>query len=152
GLKRVPAVLLVVGLACLLLGAAGWAVGTQLTSLVNDLPRHTAGVREKVGQLQEAGRWGLLARVEEFIEEVEKASSQPPEAAGGAVVRVQPERPSLFARLRAAGGGFLGVCSAALVGLLLVICLLIHRETLRNQLIYLAGSGRLTLTTRALDE
>ena len=38
GLRRVPAVLLVVCLAFALLGAAGWAVVTQATSLVNDLP------------------------------------------------------------------------------------------------------------------
>jgi predicted PurR-regulated permease PerM len=38
-LKRVPAVLLVVCLAFLLLGAAGWAVVTRVTSLINDLPR-----------------------------------------------------------------------------------------------------------------
>jgi hypothetical protein len=38
------------------------------------------------------------------------------------------------------------------VVVLLVITLLIHREDLRNRLIRLAGRGRLTLTTRALDE
>jgi hypothetical protein len=36
--------------------------------------------------------------------------------------------------------------------LLLVICLLTHREDVRNRLIRLAGRGRLTVTTRALDE
>jgi hypothetical protein len=35
---------------------------------------------------------------------------------------------------------------------LLVILMLIHREELRNRLIRLAGYGRLTVTTRALDE
>src|SRR5262249_22563032 len=41
---------------------------------------------------------------------------------------------------------------AALVVFLLVLCMLVYREDLRNQLIRLAGSGRLVLTTRALDE
>jgi hypothetical protein len=68
------------------------------------------------------------------------------------VVRVQPERPSLFAQLRSVVGQFLGVLSAALAVLLLVVCLLIYREDLRNRLIGLAGTGRLVLTTRALDE
>jgi predicted PurR-regulated permease PerM len=151
GLRRVPAVMLVVCLAFLLLGAAGWAVVTQVTSLIDDLPQYKEGIHEKVGQLQGAGRRGLLAHVEDFIGEVEKLG-HPPEEAQRPVVRVQPERSSLFAQLQALVGQFLGVLSAALVVLLLVIYMLVHRETLRNQLIHLAGTGRLTLTTRALDE
>jgi predicted PurR-regulated permease PerM len=151
GLSRVPAVLLVVCLAFLLLGAAGWAVATQVTSLIDDLPRYKEAMHEKVGRLQGAGRRGLLAPVEDFIGEVEKAG-QSLEDARGPVVRLQPERSSLFAHLQAVVGQSLGVLSAALVVLFLVISMLVHRETLRNQLIHLAGSGRLTLTTRALDE
>src|SRR5262245_9421641 len=151
GLRRVPAVLLVVCLAFSLLGAAGWAVVTQVTGLVDDLPRYKENVREKIGQLQGAGKQGLLATVHNFLEEVEKAS-RPAEAAPGPVVRVQPERPSLFAQLQEVVGRFLGAFSAALAVLLLVICLLVSREDLRNRLIRLAGSGRLVLTTRTLDE
>jgi predicted PurR-regulated permease PerM len=151
GLRRVPAVLLVVCLSFLLLGTAGWAVVTQVTSLVNDLPRHKENVREKISQLQGAGRQGLLATVQDFLEEVEKAS-RPAAAAPGPIVRVQPERPSLFVQLQEVVGRFLGAFSAALAVLLLVICMLVYREDLRNRLIRLAGSGRLVLTTRALDE
>ena len=151
GLRRVPAVLLVVCLAFSLLGAAGWAVVTQATGLVDDLPRYKENVRERIGQLQGAGKQGLLATVQDFLEEVEKAS-RPAEATPGPVVRVQPERPSLFAQLSEVVGRFLGAFSPALAVLLLVICLLVYREDLRNRLIRLAGSGRLVLTTRALDE
>jgi predicted PurR-regulated permease PerM len=151
GLKRVSSVLLVVGLAFLLLGAAGWAVLTQVSSLVDDLPRYKDHVREKVGQLQGSGGRGLLGTVQDFLDEVEKAG-QPAEADRGPVVRLEPARPSLSAQLQALAGRFLGVFSAALAVLFLVICMLIYRENLRNQLICLAGSGRLVLTTRALDE
>jgi predicted PurR-regulated permease PerM len=151
GLNRVPAVMLVVCLAFLLLGAAGWAVVTQVTSLIDDLPKYKEGIHEMVGQLQGAGRRGPLAPVEDFIGEVEQLGHRPEEAQGP-VVRVQPEGSSLFAQLQAVVGRFLGVLSAAIVVLLLVIYMLVQRETLRNQLIHLAGSGQLTLTTRALDE
>src|SRR5262245_50098628 len=113
GLQRVPAVLLVVCLAFVLLGAAGWAVVTQVTDLVGDLPRYKENVREKIGQLQGAGRQGLLATVQDFLDEVEKAS-QPADAARGPVVRLEPARPSLFAQLQAVVGPFLGAFSAAL--------------------------------------
>src|SRR5262245_40664879 len=46
GLGRVPAVLLVVCLAFLLLGAVGWGITGQVASLVDDLPRHKENVRE----------------------------------------------------------------------------------------------------------
>jgi predicted PurR-regulated permease PerM len=151
GLRRGPAVLLVVCLASLLLGAAGWVITAQATSLIDELPRYKESVREKIGELQGAGKHGLLARVEEIIAEVEKAS-QPADAASGPVLRVQPERPSLVARLQAVVGQSLGVFSAALVVLLLVVCMLVSYEDLRNRLIRLAGRGRLVLTTRALDE
>src|SRR5262245_21093335 len=151
GLRRIQAVLLVVTLAFVLIGAAGWAVVAQVSDLIDDLPQHKEDVRKKIAELKGTGRKGVLATVQDFLEEIERAS-QPAAAAPGAVVRLQPERPSLFAQLQAVVGRFLGVFSAALAVLLLVICMLNYREDLRNRLIRLAGSGRLVLTTRALDE
>src|SRR5262249_43389566 len=78
--------------------------------------------------------------------------SQRPGADAGPVVRVQPDRPSLFSQVHAVVSRFLGILTSALIVVLLVVCLLIDRENLRNRLIRLAGHGRLTLTTRALDE
>ena len=48
GLRRLPAVLSVCGLAFLLIGLAGWAVAAQVASLLADLPRHRAEVRVKI--------------------------------------------------------------------------------------------------------
>jgi predicted PurR-regulated permease PerM len=149
GLRRLSAVVLVVGLAFLLLGLAGWSIATQVTALISDLPGHQSAVREKIAQLQGAGKHGLLATVQAFLDEVEKAGRP---ADQGLVVRVQPDRPSLFAQLQAVLGQFLGVLSIAVAVVLLVVALLTHREDLRNRIIHLAGRGRLTLTTRALDE
>jgi predicted PurR-regulated permease PerM len=151
GLGRVPAVLLVVCIAFLLLGSAGWAVATRVSSLVDDLPQYKENVRERVNQLKGTGRHSFLATVQDFLEEVEKAGRLA-EPAEGPVVRIEPARQSHFAQLQAVVGHFLGAFSAALAVLLLVICMLIYREDLRNRLIRLAGIGRLVLTTRALDE
>jgi predicted PurR-regulated permease PerM len=151
GLSRLPAVLLVVGLAFVLLGLAGWSIAAGFTALVNDLPQHQKDVREKIAALQVTGKRSLLATVEDFLDEVEKAS-QPRSAPSAPEVRIRPSRPSLFAQLQAVVSQFLGVLTATLVVILLVLALLIHREDLRNRIICLAGRGRLTLTTRALDE
>jgi predicted PurR-regulated permease PerM len=151
GLRRVSAVLLVVSLAFLLLGLAGWSIAAGLTALFNDLPQYQKNVQERIAELQLAGQHSLLATVEDFLEEVEKAS-QPRANPGAPVVRVRPERSSLFVQLQAVVSQFLGVLTAVLVVILLVIAILIHREDLRNRIIRLVGRGRLTLTTRALDE
>jgi predicted PurR-regulated permease PerM len=151
GLRRVPAVLLVVVLAFLLIGLASWSIASQVTALINDLPRHKKDVRQKIAELQGTGKHGMLASVQDFLDEVEKAS-QPGTAGGAPEVRVRPERPTLFAQLQAVVSQFLGVLTAVLVVVLLVVVLLIYREDLRNRIIRLAGRGRLTLTTRALDE
>src|SRR5262249_6932441 len=134
GLGRIPAVLLVVCIAFLLLGAAGWAVVTRVSSLVDDLPQYKENVQERVNQLQGARRHSLLAAVHDVLEEVEKAS-RPAGPAEGPIVRVQPARESFFAQLQAVVGQFLGAFSAALAVLLLVLCMLVYREDLRNRLI-----------------
>jgi predicted PurR-regulated permease PerM len=151
GLGRRPAVLLVVALAFGLLGLAGWSIASQVSALINDLPAHKNDVRAKIAALQGNGKRGLLGRVQDFLDEVEKAS-QPHSSSDVPLVRVRPERPSVFAQVQAVLGQFLGVLSAGLVVVLLVMALLIHREDLRNRIIRLAGRGHLSLTTRALDE
>jgi hypothetical protein len=65
---------------------------------------------------------------------------------------VEPAKPSLLTEFRPVIERALGAASIALAVLLLVVTLLLYREDTRNRLIRLAGRGRLTLTTRALDE
>jgi predicted PurR-regulated permease PerM len=152
GLGRFPAVLSAALLAFLLIGLAGWAVAAQLTSLLADLPEHKAKVREHLTPAR-GGQTGPLGTVKGLLEEVEKAASPDEPAPGaGPPVRVEPARPSLLAQLRPVVAPVLGVVSIALAVLLLVVTLLLYREDTRNRLIRLVGRGRLTVTTRALDE
>lgn len=151
GLKRFPAVLSVALLAFVLIGAAGWAVAAQFTSLLEDLPQHKTSVREKTALLRGNGQSGPLRKFQEFLDEVETGGS-PERADAVPVVRVEPAKPSLFSQLQPVVGPVLGAVSATLVVVLLVVMLLLYREDTRNRLIRLAGRARLTVTTRALDE
>src|SRR5262245_9845797 len=153
GLKRLPAVLSVAGLTFVLLGLAGWAVAAQITDLLADLPQHQADVRAKVAQLRGSEKRSPLKTIQEFVDEI-GAGGQPADPAPGAgpVVRVEPVKPSLLAELQPVVGRVLGAVSATLVVALLVVALLLYLEDTRNRLIRLAGRGRLTVTTRALDE
>jgi predicted PurR-regulated permease PerM len=150
GLKRLPAVLSVAGLAFLLIGLAGWAVAAQVTSLLVDLPRHKADFREKIAQLRGAGKPGPLGTIQEIVDEIGAEGQPTPNA--GPVVRVEPVRPSLFAQLQPVVGRVVAAVSLAAVVAVLIVALLLYREDTRNRLIRLAGRGRLTVTTRALDE
>jgi predicted PurR-regulated permease PerM len=153
GLGRFPAVLSAAVLAFVLIGLAGWAVAAQVTSLLADLPEHRAKVRDKLAVAHGGGRSGPLVTLKELLEEVEKAASPDEPAPGaGPAVRVAPAKPSLLAQLHPMVGRILGAVSIALAVLLLVVTLLVYREDTRNRLIRLAGRGRLTVTTRALDE
>src|SRR5262249_34186918 len=89
GVGRTGAVRLVVGGAFLLLGLGAWGIAARATAMINDLPQHKKDVRQKIADLQGAGKHGVLATVQDFLDEVERAS-QPPVEADGPVVRVQP--------------------------------------------------------------
>src|SRR5262245_22976407 len=159
GLGRFPAVLSVVCLAFALIGLVAWAVATQVASLVDDLPGHKANVRARIAQLRGSGKPGLLGTVQEFLEEVENAGEPTASPPGpGAfpptppVIRVEQQKPSLFAQFQGVAGRVVGNITLLVAVILLVITLLLYREDTRNRLIRLAGRGRLTVTTRALDE
>jgi predicted PurR-regulated permease PerM len=150
GLKRLPAVLAVAGVAFLLIGLAVWTVAAQFTSLLADLPRHKADVRAKIAQLRGSGKSGTLGAIQEIVDEV--GADGQPAPSGGPVVRVEPAKPSLLAQLQPVVGRVVAAVSLAAVVAVLIVALLLHREDARNRLIRLAGRGRLTVTTRALDE
>ncbi len=153
GLKRLFAVLSVTGVAFVLIGLAAWAVAAQLTNLLADLPQHEADIRARIAQLRGSEKRSPLKTLQKLVDEI-NAGAQPAESApaAGSVVRVEPAKPTLFSQLQPVLLRVVRVSSAALAVLLLVITLLLYREDTRNRLIRLAGRGRMTITTRALDE
>jgi predicted PurR-regulated permease PerM len=153
GLGRLPAVLSVAGLAFMLIGLAGWAITAQITSLLADIPQHRAEVRAKLAQLRGSAKRSPLKTLQELIDEV-TSGGQPegPAAGSGPVVRVESAKPSLLGQFQPMAGQVLGWVTLAAVVALLVVSLLLYREDTRNRLIRLAGRGRLTVTTQALDE
>jgi predicted PurR-regulated permease PerM len=153
GLKRFPAVLSVTLFAFVLIGLAGWAVAAQVGRLLDDLPQHRRNIRATIARFHDPGQPGLLGKLQELIDEFEAGGPTARPAAGPVpVVRVEPAKPSLLTQLQPVVGPALGAASAALAVVLLVVMLLLYREDTRNRLIRLAGRGRLTVTTRALDE
>jgi predicted PurR-regulated permease PerM len=153
GLGRVAAALLVTALVFSALGGAGWVISRQLTAVLHDLPGYTEKIKGRIADMRRAGRDSALDRargaVDEVVGELEKEEAGRPGAERRPVpVVVQEESGSLLASLPA----LVHQVAAAGLVLLLAVFILLERQELRNRLIRLLGYGRLTLTTRALDE
>ena len=150
---RVPAVLAVVALVCLVFGLAGWGLARQMDHLADDLPRYRLNIIAKVADVRGAGKGGAVEKLQETIDELKTDLGQPAVSSGA------PPRPVVVTSEQDTGfGGFawlgpivepLGI--AALV-LALVIFMLLDRRDLRDRLIGLIGHGHLAVTTRAFDE
>jgi predicted PurR-regulated permease PerM len=119
------------------------------------LPTYRNNIREKIIDIRGAGKGGALEKIRETAEEVKeefskdepaKASSKPRE------VVVQSEESSTFWPLPLATAPMLERMASGGLVIVLVIFMLIQRENLRNRLIRLVGYGRLTITTKALEE
>jgi predicted PurR-regulated permease PerM len=163
-LSRTPAVLLVVLLAFSLVGGIGWTVTRQLTTLAYELPRYQENLKQKISDLRALGKGGVIERLQTTIREItgELQRTTPPTREirtveePGQKRQDEPEKPvpvvvqgpSVFWQLPSlleplATGGLV---------IVLVIFMLIQYADLRGRLVRLAGYGRLTIATKALDE
>src|SRR5438067_9755263 len=69
GLGRTPAAVLVVMLLGLVLGAVGWAVIMQFSSLTSELPGYQYNLKQKIDDLQSASKGGMFEKIQETIAE-----------------------------------------------------------------------------------
>jgi predicted PurR-regulated permease PerM len=155
-LGRVVFVILIVILAFSFLIAVGWLVSFQLTSVANELPTYRKNIQQKIADIRGAGKGGALEKVQKTAEEVKKELAKTDEAVKAQPkpreVVVQAEQSSTFWPLPLDIAPMLERLASGGLAIVLVIFMLIQREDLRNRLIRLVGYGRLTTTTRALEE
>lgn len=167
GLGRFPSVFVVGLLAALILVGFSWLVTAQVMSLVARLPDHTANIQRKVQSLRSLGSGS--GRLEKMIEELGlEGKSRPPVEEGEApgkppglpaplavqppTVFLQPESVPWFGRLPGYAGSATGFVGGLALVLVLVVFMLLKREDLRNRFLRLAGHGRMSATTKAVDD
>jgi predicted PurR-regulated permease PerM len=152
GLGRVPSVVLVVVLVMAAVGGAGWALSTQLAALADELPRHTRVLKKRIADWRPGGNTVIdkaRGAVDEVVDELEKVErSVKPAQSPPVPVVIRGEWRPLVSGVPALLREF---ASAGFV-MLLVFFMLIELQSLRDRFIRLVGWGRLTLTTKALDE
>jgi predicted PurR-regulated permease PerM len=155
-LGRLPSVILIVVLTFSLLGGIGWIVTLQFESLANELPTYRKNIREKIADIREAGKGGALEKLQKTAEDVKEQFQRKDEPARvqekPREVVVKAEESSTFWPVPPAVGPTVERFASAGLVIVLVIFMLIYREDLRNRLIRLIGYGRLTVTTKALEE
>ena len=169
GLGRVPSVILIMLLTVGTVGGTSWIIGKQMFSLAEEMPQYTGNIRAKIKNLRQMTSGSNTQRFEKMMEDIsgELNSEAGTEPAGERptkpnwleglwprppVVVVKPDSPPWFSQLPTALGSVAEPLGAVALAMVLVIFMLLNREDMRNRLIRLIGDGRVTLTTKAVDE
>lgn len=166
GLRRVPAVLVVLALALAIAGSAGWLVANQLIGLADALPQYQATTHDKL-QAFHARPGGLMDRLNRtlvsYSGELESIASQPSSrpaesqsAEPVAPLRVEvtlakPQRSGLEL-LEALSLRAIGPLGSGLVVAILTFFMLVQWQDVRDRAIRLIGAGQLRLTTTAMED
>jgi predicted PurR-regulated permease PerM len=166
GLRRLPAVILIVTLAAIVLGGGIWLVTAQVASLAGEVPKYTKNIKGKVKSLRHLGQGSVTSGLATTMKKISEAWSPPRESDDGkdaekradsvsdkpTAVVLESESPTWLARLPALLSSLLETLGSLALSLVLVIFMLLKREDLRNRLIRLVSHGQITVMTKALDD
>jgi len=166
---RIAAVLVTVIAMFTIFAATSWVIGRQVIDLADKLPDYQANISTKIRSLRLPAA-GPLARFSSSVHALQNelvAPSTAPEterARGNSStrtaspvatplpVKVIEGRSAIPQLLQETLGAILSPLGTAALVLLLVIFMLLKREDLRGRLIRLMGQGRISTTTRAMED
>ena len=182
GLGRTPAVILTVGLAILVSGGTAALVSQQVIGLADQLsePERAADIKAKVAAARNRLTGGEQSRLGKLVDDLteivmpRKKTDPPPvsvAAAGGAAATATSAEGSPLAGRTGpvpvtvesgettwadrAGAVLTPVTEAlgqAAFAFILTVYMLLRKEDLRNRMIRLTGHGKVTTTTKAVDD
>ena len=163
-LGRVGAVLFVVAMMFAATGAVGWVLTRQAMDLANQIPSYKENIQTKLRSIQVPSQ-GPFSRISKTIEELKKdlpgdSRDKPPTGTNvtpNSEITVRPVRivdgkDQRLEFMQVVLAPVLGPLGTAALVLLLLIFMLLQREELRNRIIRLIGQGRISKTSRALDD
>src|SRR5512132_3552765 len=173
---RIAAVLIVVAMLFGVFGGAGWLLTRQLIDLAAKLPDYQTNIDKRLNAIR-LPTGGAFGRFSHSVSELQKQSPdsvEPPANATGPVpetkattaarsrnvpagqqpmpVRIVESQSRLPQILQTTATGLLGPLGTAGLVFVLVIFMLLKREDLRGRIIRLIGQGRISATTRAMDD
>jgi predicted PurR-regulated permease PerM/GAF domain-containing protein len=167
---RIAAVLVTVVAMFAIFAGASWVIGRQVIDLADKLPDYQANIASKIRSLRlPAG--GPLARFSSSVRALQNELVAPspfpsreralggdsltktaPPVASPVPVKVIERRNAIPQLMQEALGAILSPLGTAALVLLLVIFMLLKREDIRGRLIRLVGQGRISATTRAMED
>jgi predicted PurR-regulated permease PerM len=152
GLGRVPSVIIVAVLTAVVLSAFAWVLTRQVVDLAEGLPKYSENIKAKVRSLREMLQGVSGGPLRQMWDEASGELGMKPPAGEGATPAPRPEPPSWLAQSLAALSSVSRLLTTFGLTAVLLLFMLLNREDMRNRLIRLAGNGRITLTTKAVDE
>lgn len=165
GLSNGIAVGLVTLITFSALGAVGIALGRQVISLAEDLPRYQSSLSQKVQRLRTmAGSGSTIGRAADVVEALKVQLESSP-AGGSGTVPTFPAQPTVVpvpVVIQTPGSALaqlektIAIAAEPLATIAFVfvsiVILLLYREDVRDRAIRLVGVGDLELTRRAMDD
>ncbi len=161
-MPRPLAVIIAVLLALGVIAALASVIGSQVSSLVSNVPTYAAAVQTKIARLRDTTVGRLPAAIDRLERQLDRVSASPvpPPRRGAAVgsatrpmqveVRAPPQTP--LQAVRSILGPVVGPLETTLIVLIVAIFILLQREDLRDRMIRLFGSKDLHRTTTAMDD
>ena len=131
------------------LGAIGYEVGQQLNSLANKLPEYESNIKSKI-QGMKPGQANAITKVTEVVGDVGK-TLQPARETSIQEVRIVSE-PDFGAQASKLAGPYIEGLGTVFIILILLLYLMINRENMSDRLIRVFGHGKISLTTRTIEE
>ena len=166
---RIAAVLVTVIAMFTIFAGASWVIARQVIDLADKLPDYQANIVTKIRSLKlPAG--GPLARLSSSVHVLQSELAAPgpapstdrargdsstrtaPPVASPIPVKVIEGRSAIPQLMQETLSAILSPLGTAALVLLLVIFMLLKREDLRGRLIRLVGQGRISTTTRAMED
>ena len=166
---RVAAVLVTVIAMFAIFAAASWVIGRQVIDLAEKLPDYQANIVLKIRSLKLPSA-GPLARFSRSVNMLQNELVEPspapvaerkpgdlstktaPPVTSPIPVKVIEGRSAIPQLMQETIGAILSPLGTAALVLLLVIFMLLKREDIRGRLIRLVGQGRISTTTRAMED
>jgi predicted PurR-regulated permease PerM len=157
GLPMIAAVLAVVALAFVLIGAFVLGVVGQIGELAQALPTFQDNIVAKLAALQGSGSEnGLVSRLTQMVATInaEMAQAVPQNGGGtaGPITVEVVERRGAFATLQNIVLPLLGPIATAGLVVVVVVFMLLERDELRDRFIRLVGTNDINRTTQVIEE
>ena len=146
-LGRVSATLIVSGLGFGVILGVGAIAATQAVSLAAKLPEYRQNIVSKIHKLRHPDRRSTIGKAAEAIKDIEKqaAPERPP-------MPVKESPGSAFEALADFLAPVAKPAAMTLAVIVFTVLLLLNQEAMRERLIGLLGTSRISATTRAMGE